>query len=91
MNNTIHLNYILRDLSKRKGNGSVWNVRFSLCSTGKVIAYNTLTTGGKMAEYKMFFDENDNYKFISRNIIKTAKSETLFDKFKKICYNINIR
>ncbi len=90
----IKLNYILADLSKRKENGKIWNVRFSLCSMGKVITYIGTNSIGEITEYSIYFDAEDNYKFINANRIKsaeTAKEKKLFDKFKKICYNIIIR
>ena len=90
----IKLNYILADLSKRKEKGKIWNVRFSLCSIGKVVTYIGTNSIGEIIEYSLFFDAEDNYKFISANCIKkaeTARKNKLFDKIKKICYNINIR
>lgn len=90
----IKLNYILADLSKRKENGKIWNVRFSLCSMGKVVTYIGTNSIGEITEYSMYFDAEDSYKFISANRIKnaeTAKKKRIFDKIKKICYNINIR
>lgn len=90
----IKLNYILANLSKRKNNGKIWNVRFSLNSMGKVITYVGTNSIGELIEYSMHFDNDDNYKFISATPIKnaeTAKKNKLFDKIKKICYNIIIR
>lgn len=90
----IKLNYILADLSKRKDNGKIWNVRFSINSVGKVITYIGKNSIGEITEYSIQFDSNDNYKHICINPVKhteTARKNKLFDKIKKICYNINIR
>ena len=88
----IKLNYILADLSKRKSNGKIWNVRFSINSIGKVITYIGKNSIGEITEYSIQFDSEDNYKHICINPVKnaeTAKENNFFDKFKKICYNIN--
>lgn len=90
----IKLNYILADLSKRKNSGKIWNVRFSINSIGKVITYIGKNSIGEITEYSIQFDSNDNYKHICINPVKsaeTARKNKLFDKIKKICYNINIR
>ena len=90
----IKLNYILADLSKRKDNGKIWNVRFSINSVGKVITYIGKNSIGEITEYSIQFDSNDNYKHICINPVKhaeTARKNKLFDKIKKICYNIIIR
>lgn len=90
----IKLNYILADLSKRKDNGKIWNVRFSINSVGKVITYIGKNSIGEITEYSIQFDLEDNYKHICINPVKcaeTARKNKIFDKIKKICYNINIR
>lgn len=90
----IKLSYILADLSKRKDNGKIWNVRFSINSVGKIITYIGKNSIGEITEYSIQFDSNDNYKHICINPVKcaeTARKNKLFDKIKKICYNIIIR
>lgn len=90
----IKLSYILADLSKRKDNGKIWNVRFSINSVGKIITYIGKNSIGGITEYSIQFDSNDNYKHICINPVKsaeTARKNKLFDKIKKICYNIIIR
>lgn len=90
----IKLNYILADLSKRKDNGKIWNVRFSINSIGKVITYIGKNSIGEITEYSIQFDSKDNYKHICINPVKraeTTRKNKLFDKIKKICYNIIIR